>query len=341
MKKSIEICLILSLLGACQLTSAGEAMPAASAVDLVNGFEGAFGGPHPGKRRTHAKGFCISGSFKASLEARKNFDLELTNSKKEIPVIGRFSAAGGDPMASDKTRSPRGMALRFLLPKGSYHQMAMLSTPVFAAATPDSFLGLLQAQKMDPATGKRDQYKIAEYIKIHPDTQAQSQWLKEHNPPASLAQSNYFSVSTFFFRNKKEAKTPVRWFFAPEAGEKQLSEEEMTKNPDQFLETEFAERLKKSSATWTWSVIEGRKGDTLTNPTLAWPMSDHKVINMGKLTIKKLEDIEVCDAFNFDPLVLSNGVEPSEDPILRIRSAAYATSFGRRSQEKSSQSTAN
>ena len=37
-----------------------------------------------------------------------------------------------------------------------------------------------------------------------------------------------------------------------------------------------------------------------------------------------------CEAMMFDPLVLPEGIEPSDDPVLRVRSAAYAVSHSRR-----------
>jgi catalase len=41
-----------------------------------------------------------------------------------------------------------------------------------------------------------------------------------------------------------------------------------------------------------------------------------------------------CRDVNFDPLVLSSGIEPSDDPLLSARSAAYSTSFTRRAGER-------
>ncbi|MFT6269434.1 MAG: catalase, partial [Alphaproteobacteria bacterium] len=36
------------------------------------------------------------------------------------------------------------------------------------------------------------------------------------------------------------------------------------------------------------------------------------------------------DKLNFDPNILSAGFTPSADPVLRMRSPAYAISFGKR-----------
>jgi catalase len=37
-----------------------------------------------------------------------------------------------------------------------------------------------------------------------------------------------------------------------------------------------------------------------------------------------------CEPINFDPLVMADGIAPTNDPILLFRSPAYAVSFGER-----------
>jgi catalase len=37
-----------------------------------------------------------------------------------------------------------------------------------------------------------------------------------------------------------------------------------------------------------------------------------------------------CETINYDPLVMADGIAPSNDPVLRFRSPAYAVSFGKR-----------
>jgi catalase len=53
------------------------------------------------------------------------------------------------------------------------------------------------------------------------------------------------------------------------------------------------------------------------------------------LTIDKIESEDTSSArdINFDPLVLPNGMAPSDDPLLSARSAAYSESFTRREGE--------
>ena len=58
-------------------------------------------------------------------------------------------------------------------------------------------------------------------------------------------------------------------------------------------------------------------------------------VDVGTLTIDHVEGEAPgnCRDINFDPLVLPSGIEPSDDPLLSTRSAAYSTSFTRRAGE--------
>jgi len=72
-------------------------------------------------------------------------------------------------------------------------------------------------------------------------------------------------------------------------------------------------------------------GDPEDNPTLAWP-EGRKEIKVGTLTITSAmpQQGAQCEKVNFDPMVMTDGIEPSNDPVLRFRSPAYATSFAKR-----------
>ncbi|HTD15018.1 MAG TPA: hypothetical protein VK673_07550 [Chthoniobacterales bacterium] len=56
---------------------------------------------------------------------------------------------------------------------------------------------------------------------------------------------------------------------------------------------------------------------------------------MGTLAIDHVESDDTGPArdINFDPLVLPTGIATSDDPMLSLRSAAYAQSFTRREGE--------
>ncbi len=83
----------------------------------------------------------------------------------------------------------------------------------------------------------------------------------------------------------------------------------------------------------------GEPGDPLLDPTLPWP-SDRRTIDAGTLTLTGVETERAGNArdINFDPLVLPNGIEPSDDPLLSARSAVYAASYRARTGEPKSPS---
>lgn len=300
---------------------------------VVDTFE-QLGGIHKGMRRNHVKGGCAEGNF-VGAEAAQKYSSSPLFSGKPITVIGRFSLDGPDLGAADAARGPRSMALQFQLPNGELHQTAMLNTPVFLAATPQSLLEFLQAQLPDPATGKPDPAKLAAYAKTHPDNKPMSDWLGSHNPPPAFTNATYYSVDAFKFVNGK-TEYWVKWRFEPQDGAKALSDAEMAAAPHDFLVPRLAERTRQGPVKWDMIVSLGEKGDSIDNPTVVWP-ADRKEFNAGTLTLTKggADAKDICEGINFDPNVLSTGIEPSPDPILAYRSAAYAVSFSRREEEKS------
>ena len=105
---------------------------------VANALEGAYG-VHPGQRRNHAKGTCALGSFVGTPEAAAVSRSALF-AGSPVPVVARFSLAGGNPEASDTERTVRGMALEFRLPQNGLQHMTMINTPTFFAKMPRTFL---------------------------------------------------------------------------------------------------------------------------------------------------------------------------------------------------------
>ena len=300
-----------------------------TATQVVDALEGSFG-VTPGERRNHIKGTCAVGEFVGSKEAAG-----LTRSAlfagKPVPVVARFSLAGGNPKVPDTAPNPRGMALEFRLPGGQVHHMTMLNTPVFGAASPQTFLDLTLATRPDPATGKPDPEKIRAFKASHPDNLAQAQFLATNNPPVSYANSAYFGIHTFKFIDRRNKTTLVRWQFVPQDGEKRLSDEELKTAGPNFLEQRLVSRAQQGPARWEMVVSIGEAGDPEDNPTLAWPDSRKKV-TVGTLSITAAmpQKGAECERINFDPLVMADGIAPTNDPVLRFRSPAYAVSFAKR-----------
>ena len=327
-KKILPGCAVAGLLSLV-MPLAVAAEQEVSAPEVVGAIEGAFG-VNKGERRNHIKGVCALGEFVGSKEAAAYSRSELF-SGKPIPVVARFSLGGGNPKAPDTAKSVRGMALQFQLRNGSVHQMAMLNTPIFGAAKPQTFLDLMQALQPDPATGKPDPEKMKAFKASHPDNLAQSQYLAANNPPSSYANSTYWGIHTFKFVGLGDKATLVRWRFVPQDGNKPLSDEELKAAGPNFLEPVLISRTQQGPVRWDMLVTIGQPGDPEDNPTLGWP-GGRKEIKAGTLSISAAmpQKGAACEPINYDPLVMADGIAPTDDPVLKFRSPAYAVSFGKR-----------
>jgi catalase len=311
------------------LAEAAETQTEVTAEKTVDALEGAYG-LHPGQRRNHTKGVGARGRFVGNPEAAA-YSRSALFAGETLEVVARFSLAGGDPEASDAEKSPRGMALEFRLPNGSLHHMTMIHTPMFFAAVPQTFLDKFIALAIDPATGKPDMARFKAFVATHPDTKGQTRFLNENNPPPSYANCAFYGIHTFKFVNKQEKVTLVKFQFVPQDGEKQLTDAELATAPRDFLEQALVERLAKGPARWDMILTIGEPGDEETNPTILWP-KNRKQVKAGTLEVTSATpSMEAgSNKINYDPLVMQDGIEPTNDPVLLFRSPSYATSYTRR-----------
>ncbi len=314
-------CGALSLGLACAPATAQEAQPE----DLVNALNGVFGA-HAKMRAAHTKGICVKGSFTPTAEAAG-----LSKSPvfaAPVPLVGRFSLGGGNPMASDGQKdNVRGIAMHFQLPDGGTSDLLMISAPIFPAKTPEDFVALLTA------VASKDQDKIGAYFKAHPESTRQGAWLKARETPASYATADYFGVHTFYLTNAKEERQGVKWKAEPVGGFVGLSDKDAEAKGADFYAKELNEQFAKGPVEFNLFAVIGQPGDQDDDPTSEWP-ADRKTVKMGVISITGLEPTESCDVAIFDPNNLADGVEPSKnDKILPMRSLDYAVSFGRRTSE--------
>jgi catalase len=86
---------------------------------------------------------------------------------------------------------------------------------------------------------------------------------------------------------------------------------------------------------WHLIIIVGQPGDPTNDATIVWPAGREQV-NVGTLTLDRVEsdDTSAARDINFDPLVLPDGIAPSDDPLLSARSAVYSQSYTRRAGEQ-------
>ena len=292
------------------------------AVDTINSFERLFGVTE-GKRRNHTKGFC----FSATLIPQDKAILQYSDSPlftASSTVIGRLSHKGGNPAAPDHKPSDYGMGLSITAANGEQHRMSMNTLAFFPVATPKAFAELTRAQ----AEGKA---AVAAFKAKSPDLQrfkAHEATVKKSLTP--YEGGTYNSLNSFYLVAADGEKTAVRWSFVP------TRTQEIALAPEQdFFFENMRHNLKRHGVAWDMVITLANPDDAIDNAAIQW-QGEHRRIVAASLKVNAISRDEAgpCEAINFDPLVLSTGFAPSNDPLLQARRDAYAVSFARRLSEQ-------
>jgi catalase len=331
----------LALIGACILAVVGcfafvggwfspNRLTQARMIDRFEQVDGVW----PGFRRNHAKGVCIAGDFNSNGGGARLSKATIFR-RERVPVIGRLSLAGGQPYIADGPASVRAMGLAFRPPEGEEWRTAMIDIPVFTVKDPESFYEQLLAARPDPATRKPDPAKMKEFLAHHPET-ARALQIVQANPFSSgFSNASYHGLNAFRFVNSAGTATPVRWsMVAVEPFEPEPSAQSAAQDKNYLFDAAIA-RIQRAPVAWRLVLTIGEGGDPTDDATAQWP-SSRQHVDVGTLTINHVEGEAPgnCRDINFDPLVLPSGIEPSDDPLLSARSAAYSTSFTRRAGEQ-------
>jgi catalase len=300
--------------------------------EIVDALGAVNGGPHPGYRAVHAKGTVCTGTFTATPEAAKlSHAAHLQGDPSETTV--RFSNASGHPRTPDADAlAGRGMAVKFHLPDGEATDIVSVPLVVFLARTPEDFLELTRARIPDPETGQPDPEKLGAYLAEHPETGlALQKGLPKLAPTTSFATSDYRALHAFGLVDADGGTHWGRYTWEPEAGCEYLTDEQREEAPRDYLQEEIGARLAEGIARFTLEFTLARDDDPLDDPTAEWE-GERDVVELGELeVIEVIEDPETSDQpLVFDPMRLTDGIEPSADQILAARPKAYSVSIERR-----------
>jgi catalase len=302
---------------------------------MMRAFE-ELNGPHPGFRRNHAKGLCVSGWFDSSGAAASLSKAEILQAGVRAQVIGRFALAGGMPVQADTPEQVRSIALRLLPPGGGEWRMGMNNIPVFNVNSAQGFYDQLLAARPDPATGKPDPAALHAFLAHHPETVRALGLIKARAVSSGFADSTFNSLNAFRFVNAAGVSTPVRWAMEPLQPVVAETPAEAAHADKNYLFDDLIAQLRQHPLKWHLLVTVGQPGDPTSDATLPWPM-ERRRIDAGTVTLDAASSEDVpgtCTDVNYDPLVLPAGIEASDDPLLSARSAAYARSFTLRAEEK-------
>jgi catalase len=288
----------------------------------------ALSGLHPGVRPAHAKGAFCSGTFTPSAEAA-----QLTRAphaaRPSTPVVVRFSDSSGLPLVADndpQRASPRGMAVRFYLAEHVHTDIVAHSHDGFPVRTGEEFLEFLRAVV---AFGQGQQGSLLAFLARHPRAK---QFVEAPKPiPCSFSREAFFAVTAFRFTNQGGASRFGRFRIRPAAGTDHLSAAEAAKRSSNFLFDELRKRLAKGPIEFGVYVQLAAEGDEVADATSQWP-AGRPEIHFGTLRLTQPArdaDPEIRKII-FDPIPHVDGIDPSADPLIEVRSAIYLLSGRRR-----------
>ncbi|OBK33448.1 catalase [Mycobacterium sp. 1245111.1] len=288
------------------------------AIDAIR----ATGGAQPGNRALHAKGKLYRGTFTATPEAAA-LSHAAHLSGATVPALVRFSSGSGNPKQPDNAPGVRGLAVKFTLPDGSTTDVSTQTAKLFPASTPDGFVSLLRAMRPGPTAPLR----LIGYIATHPRFVKALPVVKEANKvPASYGSVAYHGLHAFRWIAPDGSRRFVRYHLQPAGGEEFLPADVAKAKDADFLTTELDERLASQPIRFDYEVQIAAQDDSTVDPSKPWRSDQTVTVGTLEITGVETEREHGGDIVVFDPMRVTDGIEPSDDPVLHFRTVAYSAS---------------
>lgn len=284
-------------------------------------------GAHPGTRANHAKGIVAEGSFTPSRQAAR-LSKAVLFAGPAVPVTVRFSDSTGLPTLpdGDPGANPHGMSVKFRLPGGGEVDIVDNSLGFFPVATGEEFRDLLQAIAAS-GPGAAKPTALDRFMAAHP---AAPRAFATVATPTSFARETYNGVNAFVFVDAAGKRRPFRFQIQPVAGPAHMTPGEAARQKPDFLMDELTARLARQKVSFRLTAQLAAAGDPVDDATRPWPASRRRV-ELGTITLTRLvTDKAALASLGFLPENLTPGIEPSGDPLIKARTAAYVVSYGQR-----------
>ena len=290
--------------------------------DAIDAIDGKFG-VHAGRRALHAKGRVYSATFTATPEAAG-----LTRAAHMqgdlIAATARFSNGGGDPDAPDYAPDVRGLAVTFHLPDGSRTDISSQSLPRFPFKGPGPFVEFIRLSRPSVTSA----LKMPLFLARNP---AAIGTLRENlsllKPPPSYAAIPYYALHAYRWVDAEGGGRFVRYTWKPTVSLAPLGRGEAKRLGRDYLREELEARLAEGPVRFELEVQVAGPDDDPNDPSSVWPEDRDRVV-VGALEVTGPAD--EGDEYVFDPTRVTDGIELSDDPVLRFRPRAYSLSHDRR-----------
>ncbi|WP_372570590.1 catalase [Ruegeria jejuensis] len=307
------------------------------------------------RRPVHTIGVGATGFFEPSPVAKDFCTAEhFQPTEKPLDVAVRFSNGMGLVEEHDGWSDVRGMAVRFKLSNDRATDLISMTLPVFFAPTPDTFLQFALAARPKECHRETPWQKIRDFLKLQlpmPDpypgqetrpNEGATEFADKHafaqpgvlqasviGAPVSYVRASYHAVHTFIVTDPDGTDRWVRFNWQPIAGV--LNTNPLDPPVDVYLKEDLEKRLANGIERFSLMMTIGETGDDFNDSTKQWPPHRKRVM-MGLLTLKEVpEDQEAhAEKLSFNPWLLTDGIRPSEDPVLKIRKDVYEFSSKRR-----------
>lgn len=269
----------------------------------------------------HARGRLVKGTFTPTAEAASLSTAPHLN-HPSTPVIARLSSSTGIPDIpdTDSNANPRGLAVRFVLSEDGHKHTDVIthSTKFFPMRTGEGFLKMLGA--IGAGT-------IGSFLEQNPSAAA---FVQDPKPsPTSFATENFYGVNAFKLIDKDGKGTYVRYRVTPVAGYSVLSDSDLASKSATYLFDELPERISMGPIEFKFSAQVAEDGDPTDDATKHWPES-RKQVELGTIRLDSIvsddESRREQQRIIYDPIPRIEGIEPSADPLLDMRAAAYLIS---------------
>ena len=172
--------------------------------------------------------------------------------------------------------------------------------------------------------------RLGRFLARHPESVGALRDALSQRTPASFATTRYDALHAFLLVGPDGARTAFRLRLVPELGEATLSKEEARGRDRQFLLPELEARLADGPVRFRLELQLAGPGDRTDDPSKRWP-DDREVVVAGVVSVTgRAANADALEREVFDPTRVPDGVELSDDPVLRFRPEAYSVSAERR-----------
>jgi catalase len=283
------------------------------------------GGIHPGLRFTHTKGIVTTGTFTPAASA-KTISRAAHLQSTPVPVTVRFSDGSGLPDIPDNNpnASPHGMAIRFALPGGAYTDIVANSHNGFFVGNGNDFLALLKAIA---GTNEKSSHPtpIEAFLGAHPA--ALKVVLDSKAASKSFENLDFYGNNAFVFVDAAGNKHPARYQIIPVAGVVKLDSAKAARQNTNYMFDDLKAAIAKGPVKYTLYAQLANPGDQTNDGSVVW-LSDRKRVELGTISVTKIapNNEALQKSLAFSPIILTNGITLSDDPLPLLRSAVYALS---------------